>query len=776
MPPNTPHSSQSPVPAGGSPRPPAQVPGYEICGFLGRGAYGEVWSALDQRTGRGVAIKFFTRRSADDLKLLGREIEKLVVLSADRYVVQLLDVGLEATPPFYVMEYIEHGSLEERLAHGQVLSAADATELFKEIANGMMHLHGKGILHCDLKPGNVLLDQDGKPRLADFGQARMQGDPTASFGTLFYMAPEQADLEAVPDQRWDVYGLGAIFYAMLTGKPPYYSREFAQTLQATSDVSDRLDAYRKWLASTPPADGHRQVAGVDRSLAEIINRCIAVDPTQRFSSIQEVMFAMRQREVARARRPLVVLGLVGPLLLLSIMSLFSWYAYRQARQETEAAVFDKAVESNRFAAKLAARNASEQIDQYFRAIQSLARDPEFLADFETLMKDDEFKKLRKQLSDPNDNADDALDPLREEFIAHAIRRKLDEHLKKRIKNKFGQWPMASSWLAYDRQGNQLAARFSDEKLKNTIGKNYSYRSYFTGLDRDLIDYDADQQESYQVSADPDQRTIIHRPHLSAIFLSKATGNWKMTFSAPVRLKPDGDVVGIVGCAVEMGNFIDFEAGQGQYAMLFDYRPGDNTGVILEHPLFDRLKAKAKKAKGLPSTITRYRIENLNAIAEKHLFRDPIAEDPLGEDFDRQWIAAVEPVKRSLVTGRPTDKTASTKASADSGPASKSDVVTVNTGLYVLAAEDYEKVIHPVHQLSRQLAILEVMAALFFILITIGMWLSVLKMLRQSRQQLSVSLLRSSDSSLPQPVSSFDTHEREEAYKTIAASEIRADKS
>ena len=771
MPSDTPrsHPSSSAGSSGtGPPRPPAQVPGYEICVFLGRGAYGEVWSALDQRTGRGVAIKFFTRRSAEDLRLMGREIEKLVVLSADRYVVQLLDVGLEATPPYYVMDYIEHGSLEERLSHGRVLTPAEATELFQEIANGMMHLHGKGILHCDLKPGNVLLDQDGKPRLADFGQARLQGDPTASLGTLFYMAPEQADVQAAPDQRWDVYGLGAIFYAMLTGEPPYFSRQIAQTLQSTPDVAGRLNAYRKWLETMPPADGHRKVAGMDRSLAEIIDRCIAVDPTKRFSSIQEVMFALRQREVARARRPLITLGLVGPLILLLIMSLFSWYAYRQARRETEAAVVDKAVESNRFAAKLAARSASEQIDEYFRAVQSLARDPDFLADFETLIHDREFARLRDQLSDPNDNADLSLDPLRDEFLAHALRQALDRHLRLRMENPFGQWPVASSWLAYDRQGNQLAARFSDKNARNTIGKNYSYRSYFTGLDRDLIERDSDGNETYRVAADPNQRTIIHRPHLSAIFLSKATGNWKMTFSAPIRLEPGGEIMGIVGCAVEMGNFIDFEDGRGQYAMLFDNRTGDNTGVILEHPLFDRLKAEGRS---LPPTITRYRIDHLEEITQRHLFRDPVANDPLGRDFDRDWIAAVEPVKRTPSGDLPSAGP-SPASHASSDPESVTD--PINTGLYVLAAEDYENVVRPVHELSWRLAILGGMAAVFFILITVGMWLSVLKMLRQSRQRLSVSLLRSTDSSLPQPISTFDTHDQEEAYKTIAAAEIQPD--
>ena len=177
-----------------------------------------------------------------------------------------------------------------------------------------MHLHGKGILHCDLKPGNVLLDQDGKPRVADFGQSRLSTEQTPALGTLFFMAPEQADLDAVPDAGWDVYGLGALLFSMLTGKPPYYSTELADQIEDTEDITHRLANYRKALQKAEKPTEHRKIPGVDRMLAEIIDRCIAVDPKERFSSIQSVLFALQNRETVRARRPLVALGLLGPLL------------------------------------------------------------------------------------------------------------------------------------------------------------------------------------------------------------------------------------------------------------------------------------------------------------------------------------------------------------------------------------------------------------------------------------------------------------------------------
>src|ERR1700761_5195748 len=99
-------------------RPPLEVPGYAAERFLGAGAYGEVWVARDLNTGRRVAIKFYTHRGGLDWSLLSREVEKLSFLFGDRYVVQLFGVGWEAEPPYYVMEYLDHGSLADRLKQG----------------------------------------------------------------------------------------------------------------------------------------------------------------------------------------------------------------------------------------------------------------------------------------------------------------------------------------------------------------------------------------------------------------------------------------------------------------------------------------------------------------------------------------------------------------------------------------------------------------------------------------------------------------------------------
>ena len=184
-------------------KPPLRVPGYEQEEYLGRGAFGEVWKAVDSNSGRVVAIKFYSRRGGLDWSHMTREVEKLQYLFSDRHVVQLFDVGWEATPPYYVMEYMAYGSLEDRLKE-KTMSVPEAVAMIREVAQGLAHAHDRGILHCDLKPDNIMLDKEGSPRLADFGQSRLKHEHAPALGTLFYMAPEQAELSSAPDARWDV--------------------------------------------------------------------------------------------------------------------------------------------------------------------------------------------------------------------------------------------------------------------------------------------------------------------------------------------------------------------------------------------------------------------------------------------------------------------------------------------------------------------------------------------------------------------------------------------
>ncbi len=727
-------------------RPPTQVPGYKLQRFLGSGAFGQVWSGSNLKTGRRVAIKFYTGRSASDVKLLSSEVEKLVALAADRYVVQLLDVGWDADPPYYVMDFIEHGSLEERLKESSTLPVSEAVELFQELVNGMMHLHDRGILHCDLKPGNVLLDQDGKPRVADFGQSRLSSDETAALGTLFYMAPEQASLDAAPDARWDVYGLGALLYSMLTGQPPYYSADLAARVDSKQEIGARLETYRHGLLNAPKPTDHRLLSGVDRALAEIIDRCIAVDPHRRFSNVQSVMLALRQRELAKARRPLMILGLLGPLLLVGVMSSFGWFAFRKAVDRTQTEITSTSVESNKYAAKLAARSAAEQIDEYFRVVYQLTQDEgSFLPAFDRVIDDPALLESRRSLADPHTNSRDNVEPieaiglLRAEFRDNDLRKTLQPFLEERLFNATRDYPPAASWFVCDRYGNQIASAF--RKDNKTLGNNYAYRTYFTGLPTDLKT-DLDGRVQYDVSEAIEDRQIIDRPHLSASFISEQSNKWKIAFSAPIVRR--GKVAGIVAVTVDLGNLIEFENFNTHYAMMVDTREGDNRGVVLEHPLFPVVLTDYGT---IPDELIRCRVELDNLVNSKHLFLDPVGATHLGQaaSYDRPSIVAKAPVTMEI--RRPHGSQAG-EGSSDPGT---SPPQRRNTGLVVFAVEEHASIVAPAIDLSRQLGRMALIAAFVLFGLTTGMWLFVKRMLQESRQRLERAFSPTIDSTAIQDV-------------------------
>ena len=711
--------------------PPSLVSGYNIEQLLGTGAYGEVWLALDKKTGRRVAIKFYTRQTSLDFSLLSREVEKLVFLSADRYVVQLLDVGWHAKPPYYVMDFIENGSLEDELKRRHRLPVEEAVELIEEICIGLMHLHGKGILHCDLKPGNVLLDQDKKPRLADFGQSRLSHEQAPALGTLFFMAPEQADLKAAPDARWDVYALGALLYCMLTGDPPFRDAAMLQKIESSEAMEDRLQHYRHLIDAAARPTGHRKLRGVDRSLAEIVDRCIERDPKQRFASVQSVFQALRQREHAHARRPLMVLGLLGPLLLLGVMSLFGWNAYRGAISQTDHAITAQTLQSSQWIAELAARSAAEQIDNYFRVLNDLVQDPEFQERLARLSADGSPTRLLiDQLSNPADNENTQLDLVRDQLLQVPERMDFEaSYLQSRLLDPAR--PTAASWFVCDKTGTQIASVFDIDPPNQTLGKNYSYRTYFTGRHDDAKTV-TPQGTVWDVTLDPNHRQHIDAPAMSAIFLSQASNTWKIAFAAPIFR--DEKFLGIAAVTANiLGSFIEFRHTPNQYVMLVDTRPGRFQGTVVEHPLISQVlgeqPSRDSRPVKLPDNLTSVHIDDdvLSSIAKQQRkldpFVDPVAREPQGRQYRRDWLASWASVRRRGPTGR------------------------IPTGFQVIAVADKQGALQPSRSLGRQLARLGSLAGLFYGIVTIGLLYFVFRSLRRSREKIARVLGMSVDHSV-----------------------------
>ncbi len=618
-------------------RPPAQIPGYVLHRLLGTGAYGQVWMGTDENTGRSVAIKFYAHRGGLDWSLLSREVEKLAFLSSDRYVVQILDVGWNADPPYCVMEYVEKGSLADWLDSGADVSIAEAERLVRQIAIGLMHAHAKGILHCDLKPANVLLDQDRQPRLADFGQARLSYEQTPSLGTLFYMAPEQADLQAVPDVRWDVYALGAIMFRMLTGHPPYYTSEAAETLQKTTGLEERLTKYRELLHASPHLHLRKAIPGIDRELATILHRCLALNPHHRYASVQAVLYDLEERASRRARRPLVWLGLLGPLLVLLLGGIFAVDWMDTIMNDSRDEIVRRALEGNRFAARLAAGQVEDDLARRFELVEDEAGQPELSKLVSNVVYSERWQDRLKQIASLPEGRPklEALEKEYRDAIAEtpdSPPAELEKWLVKlgkapRFSHSNGQLSIAS-WLVCDARGVCLG-RWPQS---DTIGHNYAWRAYFNGGPKDLS---PDWRP-----AKPGDVKIITKPSLSPVFLSQATGRWIVGLSCPIRQSKD--TLGVLTMTFMVGQIIDLPEADFQIPVLVNKTAQQHPGIILEHPLYEKDHHVAGQY-----TDPQFRLspeDYPDTPERRENYRDPLANAEDGEEFAGRWLAEMVPVR------------------------------------------------------------------------------------------------------------------------------------
>ncbi len=280
--------------------------GYILTTEEGEGGYGKVWRGWQESTSKEVAVKVFTRRSGSDWIFLQREVERLAKLDNHANVITLLDANLSADPPFYVMDMMNGGSLDDAIVNEQGVPVHKAMSWMEQICSALQYVHGKGLIHCDLKPANVLMDERGTIRLADFGQSRVFTESAASLGTLFFMAPEQAiPLEpgriVQPDVRWDIYALGASALAILTGRPPHATDENRRRVADAADLGARLDVYRDIVRTqTLPSSFQAGSKPLDYEISAIITKCVSADPGDRYDNVNAVLDDL---QAWRAKRP-----------------------------------------------------------------------------------------------------------------------------------------------------------------------------------------------------------------------------------------------------------------------------------------------------------------------------------------------------------------------------------------------------------------------------------------------------------------------------------------
>lgn len=207
------------------------LPRFRIDKELGRGALGAVYGAVDHDLGRLVAIKVMTANpeNPEFTERFAREASVMAKLNHP-HIVTIYDHGAVGDLHYLVMERLEGGTLAELLASKGALPLDRAVQLLQQICSGLEYAHALGVMHRDIKPGNILLDRLGNAKLSDFGLVKVllyeEFEEVAltrtnmTVGTPTYMAPEQMEWPAQADHRADIYSAGAVFYEMLTGEAP----------------------------------------------------------------------------------------------------------------------------------------------------------------------------------------------------------------------------------------------------------------------------------------------------------------------------------------------------------------------------------------------------------------------------------------------------------------------------------------------------------------------------------------------------------------------------
>jgi serine/threonine-protein kinase len=256
---------------------------YRLEETLGSGGMAEVWRATDERLERAVAIKFPAANLVDDPEFMVRffsEAQAVARLSHTN-VVNVLDFGEHEGQSFLVMEHVAGGSLKELIEDGPV-EPARACDLIRQAALAAGAAHTEGIVHRDIKPGNILIDEQDNVKLADFGiastaVAERLTATGAAIGSPQYISPEQAAGDNATSQS-DVYALGVVLYELVTGVRPI--------------DADNIAAIAIAQVEREPLPPSHHVPGLDPALDALILRCLEKQPSQRFANGDELAAAL----------------------------------------------------------------------------------------------------------------------------------------------------------------------------------------------------------------------------------------------------------------------------------------------------------------------------------------------------------------------------------------------------------------------------------------------------------------------------------------------------
>ncbi|MSQ52737.1 MAG: response regulator [Betaproteobacteria bacterium] len=266
---------------------PEKIGKYEIQGELGEGGMGVVYKGFDQAIGRNVAIKAIDKSSVDaeELKYI-LERFRVEAQAVGRLVhpriVQIYDFGEDEQTAYIVMELINGKTLRQHLAQEASYEIREIGVIIGQVLDGIGHAHSEGVIHRDIKPGNIMINSDGRIKISDFGIARIDSSHLTQvgeiLGTPYYMAPEQF-IGAAIDPPADLYSVGVIAYELLTGRKPFVGKNYEVMQQAINEL---------------PANPSQLNAVLSPLMDRVLQKALAKKPEDRFQSAREFAEAFRE--------------------------------------------------------------------------------------------------------------------------------------------------------------------------------------------------------------------------------------------------------------------------------------------------------------------------------------------------------------------------------------------------------------------------------------------------------------------------------------------------
>lgn len=271
-----------------SPNTPTVIGRYEIIREIARGGMGVVYEASDMELNRVVALKTLIIGEMANEEDVERFLQEAKLTASFNHpgIVPIHEIGIHENVHFFTMDYIDGVPIDEYVKKTR-MNARKIMKMVIQIAEALGYAHSKGIIHRDIKPGNILVDHSGNPLLMDFGLAKQQNVGKGltmsgvALGTPAYMPPEQAEgkLKQI-DARSDIYSLGAVLYELIAGRPPFTGTSLAETLQA--------------VIHEEPVSLKNMIPGLALDVDTICMKCLAKDKNKRYSSIKAMLRDMER--------------------------------------------------------------------------------------------------------------------------------------------------------------------------------------------------------------------------------------------------------------------------------------------------------------------------------------------------------------------------------------------------------------------------------------------------------------------------------------------------